>query len=186
MLYIPFINASEIQGTVLRHVKGLANSVVYIKKIEGQTFTPPDNAVVLDQIGLKFIPHVLPILAGTTVEFPNQDDVLHNVFSPGRLEKFNLGTYPIGTNKTRHFPEPGIVLLLCNLHHEMSAFIIVVETPYYAVTDIDGKYTIKNVPPGKYLLAAWYEDVNERVKEIEVPDQGLITIDFLMKDSPID
>lgn len=174
-----FIHA-EIQGIVKSSGGVLENAVVYIDKIDGKTFPPPEKPVILNQVGLVFIPHILPVLVGTEVDFPNEDVVLHNVFSPGYIGKFNLGTYLQGTTKTRVFEKPGIVLLLCNVHHEMSAFVLVVETPYFVVTGQDGKYTLKNVPPGKYNLVVWHEKMRYQVKEIEILDQGPKNIDFLM------
>lgn len=176
----PSIHADEIQGIVKNSEGVLENAVVYIEKIDGKTFRPPEAPVVLHQIGLVFTPHVLPVLVGTTVNFPNEDVVLHNVFSPGYTGKFNLGTYPQGSTKTKVFDKPGVVLLLCNVHHEMSAFVIVVETPYFVVTDQDGKYTLKNVPPGIYNLVVWHEKMRQQIKEIEILDQGPENINFLM------
>lgn len=176
-----FINASEIHGTVSNSIGKLTNAVVYIQKIEGKSFLPPEEPVVLNQTGLAFDPHVLPVIVGTTVNFPHEDVVLHNVFSPGYINKFNLGTYPQGIVKKRKFDKPGVVLLLCNIHLEMSAFIVVVETPYFAVTDQNGNYEISHVPPGKYKLAVWHEEMKPQIKEIEAPNHGVITVNFLMK-----
>lgn len=175
-----FLHSDEIQGIVNSSEGVLENAVVYIEKIDGKTFPPPEKPVILNQVGLVFVPHVLPVLVGTEVNFPNEDVVLHNVFSPGYTGKFNLGTYPQGTTKTRVFEKPGIVLLLCNVHHEMSAFVIVVETPYFVVTDQDGKYILKNVPPGKYNLVVWHEKKRHQIKKIEVLDQGQVSVNFLM------
>ncbi len=176
-----FIHAGEIQGIVKSSDGVLENAVVYIDKIDGKTFPPPGEPVILNQIGLVFAPHILPILVGTEVGFPNEDVVLHNVFSPGYTGEFNLGTYPQGTTKTRIFKKPGIVLLLCNVHHEMSAFIVVVETPYFSVTDEEGKYSIRNIPPGKYKLAVWHEKMTPHFRDIVVTEQGTVTVDFLIK-----
>lgn len=175
-----FVWPDEIQGIVNSSEGMIENAVVYIEKIEGKSFPPPGEPVILNQVGLVFVPHVLPVIVGTTVNFPNEDVVLHNVFSPGYTGKFNLGTYPQGTTKTRVFEKPGIVLLLCNVHHEMSAFVIVVENPYFVVTDQDGKYILKNVPPGKYNLAVWHENMRHQIKKIEVLDQSQVSVNFLM------
>lgn len=175
-----FLHSDEIQGIVNSSEGVLENAVVYIEKIDGKTFPPPGEPVILNQVGLVFVPHVLPVLVGTEVNFPNEDVVLHNVFSPGYTGKFNLGTYTQGTTKTRVFEKPGIVLLLCNVHHEMSAFVVVVETPYFVVTGQDGKYTLRNVPPGKYNLVVWHEKKRHQIKEIEILDQGQVNVNFLM------
>jgi plastocyanin len=181
VLNSPLLYASEVHGTVSNSSGKVENAVVYINGIEGKTFLPPEKPMVMDQVGLKFIPHVMPVMVGTTVNFPNSDVVLHNVFSPGYLEKFNLGTYPRGTIKTKTFEIPGIVLVLCNIHHEMSAFIVVIETPYFTVTDQNGKYTIDNLPPGKYELTVWHERMKPQVKKIETLDRDGIIADFMLK-----
>ena len=114
--------AGTISGkVVLRGIKDQRNAVVYIERIPGKTFSPPVRPVVLDQINLRFVPKVLPILAGTQVAFPNSDRVRHNVFSPGAAERFSLGTFSHGTTRVRSFNTPGEVTLLCNVHAEMSA-----------------------------------------------------------------
>ena len=151
IIFSTFSNAGDIKGKVkAKGVKNPANAVIYIDKIEGKTFKPPSEPVVMDQKKLTFIPHVMPILVGTKVNFLNSDDVLHNVFSPDACaDKFNLGSWPKGQEKSYVFTKPCITTLLCNVHPEMGAYILVLETPYFAVTDKDGNYTIKDVPPGK-------------------------------------
>jgi plastocyanin len=152
------LHASDIEGQVsVRSARDNANAVVYIEKIPGKRFSPPSEPVRLDQVNLTFVPHVLPILVGTTVAFPNSDEIRHNVFSPSPAAKFDLGTYPRNTVRSQTFDQPGIVTLLCNVHVEMSAFVIVTETPYFAVTDKEGKFTLQDVPPGKYILKVWHE-----------------------------
>lgn len=175
-----FVWPSEIRGTVKSSEGVLENAVVYIDKIEGKTFRPPEEPRLLAQNGLVFVPHVLPILVGTEVNFPNKDVVLHNVFSPGYTSRFNLGTYSQGTSKTKVFDKSGIVLLLCNIHHEMSAFIVIAETPYFSVTDEEGKYSIRNVPPGEYKLLVWHERMMPQIRDIEVLEQDLENVNFLL------
>jgi hypothetical protein len=159
--------AADITGkVVVPGAKDNRDVVVYIGKIEGKTFSPPPDSRVLDQIYLSFKPHVLPILAGTRVKFPNSDEIRHNVFSPNAVDgkRFSLGTYAAGTSKDWVFLKPGVITLLCNVHIEMSAYIVVTETPYFTVTDATGNFTIKDVPPGSYTLNAWHERnaLNER------------------------
>jgi plastocyanin len=172
--------AATITGkVVVAQSKDHRDVVVYISKIEGKTF-PPSADKVLDQIYLAFKPHVLPIVAGTRVKFPNSDEIAHNVFSPNSVDgkRFRLGTYASGEFKDRVFVKPGVITLLCNVHIEMSAYIVVTETPYFAVTEADGTYTIKDVPPGTYTLNAWHERnvLNERrgwqSEKIEVTSTG--------------
>lgn len=176
-----------ITGMVtMRGLRNAADVVVYIDKIPGRDFEPPNEHAVMDQINLKFVPHVLPILVGTSVDFPNSDEVRHNVFTPSEVGgKFNLGQYPKGVVKTVTFPEPGIVVLLCNVHTEMSAYVVVSETPYFAVTEVKpgqrtGEYTIKDVPPGTYVLKAWHRKAEESTQRVEVPSNGTATVDFTL------
>lgn len=171
-----------IKGKVTaRGVRDNGDAVVYVEKIPNKTFPAPKEPVVLDQVNLMFVPHVLPVLVGTTVAFPNSDEVRHNVFSPSPARRFNLGTYPKGVSRTVTFDKPGEVALLCNVHAEMSAYVIVVETPYFAVSAKDGSYTIRNVPPGKYVLKTWHEKLKPQTREVEVPEGGSVTVDLELR-----
>ena len=176
--------AGDIQGKITaKGRKHNGDAVIYIQKIEGKTFQPLKEPVTMDQKNLVFIPHVLPVLKGTTVGFRNSDDVLHNVFSPDDCaEKFNLGTWPKGETRSYTFKNPGcITVMLCNVHPEMEAYVIVLETPYYAVSEKDGSYIIKNVPAGKYTLKVWHEKLKEQSVEITVPEGGSVTQNFELK-----
>ena len=173
--------AANISGKVRTPAASDAEAVVFIDKIPGKTFAPPAKAETLDQINLKFVPHVMAVLAGTTVLFPNSDVVRHNVFSPGPSLKFTLGTYPVHTTKAQVFNKPGVVTLLCNIHAEMSAFVVVTETPYYAISDAQGNYTIANVPPGRYVLRVWHEKSKVAQQEITVEAGDLKGINFDLK-----
>lgn len=173
----------DITGTVkVTKARTSDNVVVYIEKIPNKTFDPPKEHPEIDQKNMTFIPHVLPVLIGTTVNFKNSDPERHNIYTPSPAgDKFNLGTWPAGIVKTYTFKKPGIVKLLCNLHPEMLAYIVVVETPYYAVTDRKGAYTIKNVPPGAYKISAWHERATKVVtQDVTVPATGTVTVDFTL------
>jgi len=174
-------SAGEITGKVkARGVRDNANAVIYVEKIPGKTFPTPKEHARMDQKNLMFVPHVLPILVGTTVDFMNSDDVLHNVFSPDKCaDKFNLGSWPKGQSKSYTFKEPGCVAtLLCNVHPEMEGYVVVVETPYFAVSSKDGSYAIKGVPAGKYTLKIWHEKLKGQETSVEVPEKGSATADF--------
>jgi len=176
------VAAGDVTGKITaRGARDAGNAVVYIEKITGKTFTPPKEPAAMDQKDMTFIPHVLPILVGTTVAFLNSDPVLHNIFSPDAVaDKMNLGSWPKGQTRDFTFKKPGVAALLCNVHPEMSAYIVVVESPYFAVSVKDGSYTIKNVPPGKYTLQIWHEKLKGKPVEVTVPETGSVTADFLI------
>lgn len=147
--------AAEVSGKAVLANKGAARqAVIYL---EGNKRSTPMAKFVIDQRDKVFIPHVSVVTVGTTVEFPNNDTVFHNVFAYFQVKKFDLGMYPRGASKRVTFDKPGLVALLCNVHSEMSAYIMVVDTPYYAVTDKQGNFRIRDVPPGTYTLRAWHE-----------------------------
>lgn len=173
----------DISGKVkAKGVRNAGNTVIYIDKIAGKTFKPPAKPILMDQKDLSFSPHVLPVLVGTKVDFLNSDDVLHNVFSPDACcGKFNLGSWPKGQKKGFTFDEPCVAAMLCNVHPEMEAWILAIETPYFAVTDKTGNYIIKDVPAGTYTLKVWHEKLKTDNVKITVPEKGSVTQDFLIK-----
>ncbi|HWP49135.1 MAG TPA: hypothetical protein VNM22_18415 [Candidatus Limnocylindrales bacterium] len=130
--------------------------VVYIEEIPGKEFKPPERPVVMNQKEKTFIPRVLPILVGTQVDFLNSDSFKHSVLSPDG-EKYNLGFLNKGEKRSYTFKRPGVYTQLCSLHPEMVAYIVVVKTPYFAVTDSDGKFKIADVPIGIWKLKVWNE-----------------------------
>jgi plastocyanin len=178
---LPSVHAGNITGKVkAKGVKNSGDAIVYLAKIAGKAFPAPKEHAKMDQRNLKFVPHVLAIQSGTTVDFVNSDDVLHNVFSPDKCcDKFNLGSWPKGQSKSFTFSEPGCAAtLLCNVHPEMEGYVYVVETPYYAVSAADGSYEIKDVPAGKYALKIWHEKLKGQEVTVDVPEKGNATVDF--------
>jgi plastocyanin len=169
MLAVPLM-AGEIHGKVsTKGVRDSSDAVVYVDKVAGKTFPPPSAHTRMDQKNLKFLPHVLPVVIGTTVDFLNSDSVLHNVFSPDACaDRFNLGTFPQGQAKNFTFKKPCFAALLCKVHPEMEAFIAVLPTPYFAVTSPDGSYEIKDVPDGTYILKVWHPTLKATQKSVVV------------------
>jgi len=160
-------------GTISGQVSGVSGpSVVYVDAISGKTFPAPAEHPVIDQKGLVYQPHVTAVLVGTTVDFLNSDSVAHNVFwtSIGGNKKLghNLGTWPKGEKKSFKFDAPGAVPILCNVHPEMSAYLVVVPTPYFATSDQAGNYKIENVPDGSYTVIAWHEGAKNQSKPVSV------------------
>ena len=144
------------------------SAVVYAERIPGLEFHAPRNPVVLDQSNLAFTPHVLPVVAGTTVIFPNHDEVPHNVYSSSPAKIFNVGIYPQGGFRQVTFDEPGEVLLRCNIHPQMFAYVLVVPQPYFATTSPDGKFRLKDLPPGKYKVTVWHERYKPVMRSLEI------------------
>lgn len=156
------------------------NCVVYVDNVAGQW--PPTHGAEMDQKGLVFYPHVLPVVVGTTVNFLNHDNVLHNVFSPDDIaEKFNLGTWPPGEVKTYTFAKTGSAALLCNVHTEMEGYVVVLQNPFFALTDENGNYTIKDVPPGTHTLKVWNKKFKADPKQVEVKEGAASQVSFELK-----
>ncbi len=177
--------AGEIKGKVAAQgLRSPASIAVYIDAIPGKTFTPPIQNQVMDQKKMTFIPHVLVVLKGTTVDFLNSDSVGHNVYWPsvGGNKKLahNMGTWPQGVKKSFTFDELGAASLLCNVHPEMSGYVVVVPTPYFATTDKDGEFEIKDVPPGQYTLKTWSEGGKPTAQPVEV-GSGPITVNLTVQ-----
>lgn len=169
--------AGDVKGKVVAAgMRSPENIAVYIDSIPGKTFPPPAQHAVMDQHNLAFVPHVLVVLKGTTVDFTNEDAVGHNVYWPAinhnRKLAHNMGTWPQGISKPFTFTELGDVPLLCNVHPEMSGYIIVVPTPYFALTDKEGAFTIKNVPSGQYTLKTWAEGGKPVTQAVSVGANG--------------
>jgi plastocyanin len=168
-------------GTVSGKVSGVSGpSVVYLETSAGATFPAPVKEAVVDQKDMVFLPAVQVVQQGTTVEFRNSDSVAHNVYWPSigdnRKLGHNLGTWPRGEKRSFKFDNPGVVPLLCNVHPEMFAFIIVSPTPYFAMTDKFGVYTIKNVPNGSYTVVAWHEGARGISKQVTVAGDSTVDI----------
>ena len=120
-----------------------------------RTAAKAGQKVVLDQRNLTFFPRVLAVQVGTTVEFPNNDRVFHDVFSFRDGKKFELGLYPVGVVKQVPFDRPGLSRMFCNIHPAMAAYILAVDTPYFAVSDPRAGFTIAEIPAGAYTYRAW-------------------------------
>ena len=150
--------------------------VVYLGDASGEFIKPVTNPT-LDQRNMTFIPHVLPIKTGTTVDFLNNDEVKHNVFSPDH-EKYNLGTWPKGAIKQYTFTDKGVYTQLCNVHPEMESFIVALDTPYFALTDQDGNFELQGVPPGDYTIKVWHEKLRCKKQQRAVSEKGAENIVF--------
>lgn len=179
--HVSTASGGAIEGTVKTGGVAVANAVVYIQHAEG-SFAPAGPAK-MDQRSMKFAPGVLPILTGTTVKFLNSDPTQHNVFSPD-YEKYNLGTWPQGQTKDQLFAKcakaPCAYVQLCRIHPEMEAYVVVLQNPYFAVTNSDGHYRIDNVPPGAHSLGVWAAKGKAPVKPVTVDAAKPAQIDFAL------
>lgn len=167
------VGANEIKGKVsVQGIKTAENIAVYVDVIPDKKFDVPKDHIVIDQRKMSFMPHVVAVQQGTTVEFLNSDPVGHNVYWPSisgnKKLAHNLGTWPKGEKKPFQFNDLGVAALLCNVHPEMSGYVVVVPTPFFAVTDKDGNFEIKNIPAGKYVLKTWSEDGKPTTQSVEV------------------
>ena len=178
ILSVPvFAHAGDIKGKV-SGVSG--NAVVWVEAPAGKAVPAPEKHFLMDQKGLAFQPHILMVPVDATVDFRNSDNVAHNVFWPSisgdKKLSHNLGTWPQGQSRSFKFTHAGIVPLLCNVHPEMSGYIIVTPTPYAAETDASGNFEIKEVPDGNYKVTAWAEGARPQTKAISV--SGNSNLDF--------
>jgi plastocyanin len=136
-------------------------SVVYLETAPQPAFEVNEQRRArMDQRDERFVPHVLAIVAGTWVDFPNDDRTYHNVFSLSKAQSFNLGRYAVGHSRAVRFEHPGIVHVFCDIHSHMSAFILVFAHRYFAVTDEEGRYHLDGVPPGTYVVTVWNETIH--------------------------
>jgi plastocyanin len=165
-----------------RDMPDLLRSVVYLESAPRGAFeTSEGGRAVMDQRNETFVPHVLAIITGTTVDFPNSDKFYHNVFSLSKTRPFDLGRYAAGNSRQIRFDRAGIVRVFCDIHSHMNAFILVFSHPFFAMTDADGRYHIDNVPPGTYGVVAWNEGMPSDTKPVTVPDGGVAEQDFSIR-----
>lgn len=185
--------AGSIEGRVtVRGLRSPENILVYLARAQRPELDLSGARFVMDQRNLTFVPHILPILAGSVVHFPNNDKVDHNVFSLSKAKKFNLGSYKPGETRSVVFDKPGIVELRCDVHAEMLAYILVLKNPYWALTDRDGTFSIPDapfwqklgvsgvvdLPPGDYRLKTWHEKLRSVSRRVTVPAEGKISLEL--------
>lgn len=159
----------------------LTDFVVYID--QAVTNIPPEKPKTLQVITQRdavFRPHVLPILAGSTVEWPNKDEIFHNVFSMSQSNPFDLGLYKDPEVKKVRFENPGRVDVFCSIHSQMNCIILVLQNPFFAAVDKAGRFRIENVPAGTYKLKAWHQRLPPEIKEVVVPESGQVQVQFTL------
>jgi plastocyanin len=173
---------ADLGTPAARDMPDLLRSVVYLESAPRGAFESSEGGhAVMDQRNETFVPHVLAITTGTTVDFPNSDKFYHNVFSLSKTRPFDLGRYAAGNSRPIRFDRPGIVRVFCDIHSHMNAYILVFSHPFFAMTDAEGRYRIENVPPGTYGVIAWNEGTASEARPITVPDGGVAELDFTLK-----
>jgi len=177
-------NAYPGRASSLAHamhpVRGQAgDAVVWLEKVPADADTarhePRPRLAQKDQ---AFVPRVLPVYVGTTVDFPNQDPIYHNVFSASPIRRFDLGKYPRGQSKPVRFDKPGLVNVYCDIHSHMEAFVLVLPTRVFTQPDAGGSYALPAVPSGRYTLHLWHPDLREQTRAIGVPAGGDAVVDL--------
>lgn len=155
----------------------IRNVILYLQNAPGTPAAPSAHAA-MTQDDERFAPHVLPVLRGTTVDFPNADDVFHNVFSLSSARTFDLGRYPKGSAKSVTFDRSGVVQVFCHIHSDMSAVILVLDNPYFAQPARTGRYAIEDVPPGEYTVVGWHERIKPVMRTVRVVAGETARLDF--------
>ncbi len=160
---------AELGHHAPRDVPDRRRSVVYLETAPQPALeSPAPGRAVLDQRDEAFVPYVVAVTVGSTVEFPNSDRIYHNVFSLSKPKRFDLGRYPRGQSRSVRFDQPGVVRVFCEIHSHMSAFVLVFAHRYFATTDAEGRYRIDGVPPGSYTLAVWNDGAVRARREVRV------------------
>jgi plastocyanin len=167
--------AGDVKGKVSTEgLRSAGNIAVYIDAVPGKKFDRPTQHLSIDQRNMKFVPYVSIVFRGSTADFLNSDKVAHNVYWPSidgnKRLAHNLTIISPGQTKSFEFDELGAAQLLCNLHPEMVGYVVVVPTPYFALTGSDGSFEIKNVPAGTYTLKTWSEGGKPTTQSITVTD----------------
>jgi len=169
--------AGIVKGSITIGGKPATGAVVSIEglskeQLKTQMSLHKPQKRMIDQRNLKFIPTVVAVMVGESVDFPNNDKSWHNVYSKGGANDFDLGLYPPGKTRSKKFDKPGVSRILCNAHPDMEAFVVVKDHPFFSVTDNRGNYQIENVPLGKVRVQTWYANLEVRSETVEIVRDG--------------
>jgi len=175
--FVERVNYDELRDFIV-YIEGAVGPKMTAPETHAQVVTVKNPSVT--QKGAMFAPHILPVVVGTTVDWPNNDDILHNVFSFSEAKPFDLELYKNPTIKSVAFDKPGKVDVFCSIHARMNCIVLVLENPFFAAANDRGNYTITNVPAGNYKLKAWHERLPSQTKEITMPETGDIKVDFTL------
>ena len=161
---------------------GAEDAFVWLEPLAGTPQTPVTDAARILQRERTIIPHVSVARVGQLVEFPNEDDVYHNLFSLSSGNRFSLGRYAPGVTENHRFENPGVVQLFCDIHAEMAGVILVVATPYVARVEESGRYRLGGIPAGSYRAIAWHPSAGADTVVVDIGDADEITQDFSLGD----
>lgn len=184
VVYLEPVDGPEVRRTSKGKTRDAAEEGASERTDDGKAvrISNPHSAAAgshaIRQNGLAFEPHVLPVVKGATVEFPNADTVFHNVFSLSRASTFDLGRYPRGESKSVRFDTPGLIKVFCHIHSDMSAVVLVLDNPHFVVPDASGHFRIDGVPPGEYRAVAWHERARRVSQTIRITPGGTAQASF--------
>lgn len=169
----------EIQSKNHQPLGNSSGAVVYLKEVNGNKgFSPSGSRPSMASENMRFTPEVLPVLAGTSVVFPNNDDMIHNAFSISEAKKFDFGRYGYGEENSALFDKPGLVSVYCKIHPKMAGYILVLSNPYFTVTDKEGNYSLEGVPAGNYTLVCWFPYGDSQEKKVDLTQETKAEADF--------
>ena len=163
-----------------RDLPDLQHGVVYLETAPRSAFDEREpGRAIMDQRNERFVPHVLAVMVGTLVDFPNSDRTYHNVFSLSRAKRFDLGRYAAGKSKSVRMDRPGLVRVFCDIHSHMNAFVLVFNHPFYDVTDPEGRFVLP-VQAGTYTVVGWYEGEARITRSVVVPANGWAEVELVV------
>jgi plastocyanin len=178
-----YAQGSVIHGETTVRAAGMSGVVVYLVPAAPAAAALPPLTVQMDQRDLRFVPPVIAITPGSTVSFSNSDAIMHNVFSPRqRTGGFDLGTYPKSERRSFTFRDESVHVILCHVHPEMVAYVVVVASPYRGVSDAAGQFRIEGVAAGTYRLRTWHRRLQTVERQVIVPANGDVRVDLSLTD----
>ena len=172
--------ANALPGVKPPNSGAVTDAVIYVDSLPAgePSAIPPERRVTLAQKDEAFLPRVVAVAAGTTVDFPNLDPIYHNVFSVSPVKRFDLGKYPRGRSKPVTFRKPGLVQVYCDIHSQMAAFVLVLPHHGFAQPDAAGRFKLSGLPAGRYILRVWHPDLPPIQRSFDVTPTGSTRVEL--------